>query len=142
VDAFQTHVQKDCVTLLERIHRALLPTRGAAVAIARVDPGARKIRFVGVGNIGAALVVNGELRHMASQNGTAGFVTHRITEFEYGFTGAPLLILHSDGVSTRWGLGGYPGLAAQHPSLVAGVLLRDQRRGRDDATVVALRATP
>ena len=46
---------------------------------------------------------------------------------------APLVILHSDGLTTRWDIAAYPGLAGQHPSLVAGVLLRDHRRGRDDA---------
>ena len=51
----------------------------------------------------------------------------------------PLVILHSDGVSARWDLAAYPGLVSQHPSLVAGVLLRDFKRGRDDASVVALR---
>lgn len=142
VEAFQTHLQKDCVPLVERIHAALLPTRGAAVAVARVDVAAQKIRFVGVGNIAGALVVDGELRHMVSNNGIAGHTAPRIREFEYGFSGAPLLVLHSDGLSTRWGFGGYPGLVAQHPSLIAGVLLRDHRRGRDDATVVALRVNP
>ncbi len=142
VETFRTHLERDCVTIVERIHHALMPTRGAAVAVARVDVAARCVRFVGVGNISAALVVDGEQRHMVSNNGTAGYTAPRIREFEYPFTGAPLLILHSDGLSARWTLAAYPGLAVQHPSLIAGVLLRDQRRGRDDATVVALRAAP
>ena len=59
--------------------------------------------------------------------------------FTYPFTGSPLIILHSDGLTSRWDLATYPGLAGQHPSLLAGVLLRDFRRGRDDASVVAMR---
>jgi hypothetical protein len=76
---------------------------------------------------------------MVSHNGTAGHLAPRIREFTYPFTGKPLVILHSDGLSTKWGLADYPGLAASHPSLIAGVLFRDHRRGRDDATVVAVR---
>ena len=49
------------------------------------------------------------------------------------------MILHSDGITGRWDLPAYPGLVAQHPSLLAGVLLRDHRRARDDASVVAMR---
>ena len=98
------------------------------------------VRFVGVGNIGAVLANGGEARRMASYNGTAGHVAPRIREFTYPFTGRPLVILHSDGLSARWEIDAYPGLAASHPSLVAGVLFRDHRRGRDDATVVAMRA--
>jgi hypothetical protein len=50
------------------------------------------------------------------------------------------VVLHSDGVTTRWDLTAYPGLVTQHPTLIAGVLLRDHRRNRDDASVVAMRA--
>jgi hypothetical protein len=66
-------------------------------------------------------------------------VAPRIREFTYDFSADPLVILHSDGLTTRWDLAAYPGLAGQHPSLIAGVLLRDHRRARDDASVVAMR---
>jgi hypothetical protein len=140
--AFADNIDKECVPLVEAIHRALAPTRGAALAVARIDGAARVIRFVGVGNIGAVLSNGGEARRMASYNGTAGHVAPRIREFTYPFTGRPLVILHSDGLSARWEIATYPGLAASHPSLVAGLLFRHHRRVRDDATVVAIRAAP
>ena len=76
---------------------------------------------------------------MVSHNGTVGHIAPRIREFTYDFAGNPLVILHSDGLTSRWDLAAYPGLASQHPSLIAGVLLRDHRRARDDASVVAVR---
>jgi anti-sigma regulatory factor (Ser/Thr protein kinase) len=139
--AFADNIDKECVPLVEAIHRALAPTRGAALAVARIDRDARVIRFVGVGNIGAVLSNGGEARRMASYNGTAGHIAPRIREFTYPFTGRPLVILHSDGLSARWEIAAYPGLAAGHPSLVAGLLFRRHRRDRDDATVVAMRTT-
>ena len=138
--AFADNIDKECVPLVEAIHRALAPTRGAALAVARIDKEARVVRFVGVGNIGAVLANGGEARRMASYNGTAGHVAPRIREFTYPFTSKPLVILHSDGLSARWEMDAYPGLAAGHPSLVAGLLFRHHRRDRDDATVVAMRA--
>jgi anti-sigma regulatory factor (Ser/Thr protein kinase) len=138
--AFADNIEKECVPLVEVIHRALASTRGAALAVARIDAGARVVRFVGVGNIGAVLASGSECRRMASYNGTAGHVAPRIREFTYPFTDRPLVILHSDGLSARWEIDTYPGLAANHPSLVAGVLFRDHRRARDDAAVVAMRA--
>jgi hypothetical protein len=140
VRAFADNIDKECVPLVEAIHRALAPTRGAALAVARIDREAQVVRFVGVGNIGAVLANGGEARRMASYNGTAGHVAPRIREFTYPFTGRPLVILHSDGLSARWEIAAYPGLAAGHPSLVAGLLFRHHRRDRDDATVVAMRA--
>jgi len=138
---FQDHAAEPCEQLMERMHRALGSTRGAALAIARIDAETRVVRFVGVGNISAALVSAGKTRRMVSHNGTAGYVAPRIREFIYEYTDGPLIILHSDGLTSRWDLSAYPGLTTQHPSLVAGVLLRDHRRGRDDASVVAIRPT-
>lgn len=140
IKTFTAHQNDDCVALVERIHRALAPTRGAAVAIARIDAVSRIIRYVGVGNIAGTLVSGGATRRMVSHNGTAGHIAPRIREFTYPFTVSPIVILHSDGLTTKWELDTYPGLATQHPSLIAGVLFRDHRRGRDDASIVAMRA--
>jgi anti-sigma regulatory factor (Ser/Thr protein kinase) len=137
---FHERIDDSCERLVEHMHRALMPTRGAAIAVARIDTVARTVRYVGVGNISGVLVSDGATRHMVSNNGTAGHVAPRIREFTYDFSGDPLVILHSDGLTAKWDLAGYPGLATQHPSLIAGVLLRDWRRGRDDASVVAMRA--
>jgi serine phosphatase RsbU (regulator of sigma subunit) len=139
VRTFLQHADEPCEDVVERIHRVLMPTRGAAVAVARIDEAARMVRYVGVGNICGTLVTAETSKHMVSHNGTAGHVAPRIREFTYNFASNPLLILHSDGLTSRWDLALYPGLASQHPSLIAGVLLRDHRRARDDASVVAVR---
>lgn len=137
---FKDHGNEDCVALVERMHRSLAPTRGAALALARIDVAEKIIRFVGVGNIAGALLSGADTRQMVSHNGTAGHVAPRIREFTYPFTNAPSVILHSDGVSNRWRIADYPGLAACHPSLIAAILFRDFRRGRDDATVAVMRS--
>jgi anti-sigma regulatory factor (Ser/Thr protein kinase) len=139
VQIFRQYADAPCVEIVERVHRALMPTRGAAVAVARIDDAARTIRYVGVGNICGTLVTGEGARHMVSHNGTAGHVAPRIREFTYDYASNPLVIMHSDGLTSRWDLASYPGLVTQHPSLIAGVLLRDHRRARDDASVVALR---
>jgi anti-sigma regulatory factor (Ser/Thr protein kinase) len=140
VEVFRVQADKPLPRLVEAIHRALAPTRGAAVAVTRIDRGARVVRFTGVGNIAGMLVIGAENRRMVSHNGTAGHVAPRIAEFTYPYAGAPMLILNSDGLTTRWDPAAYPGLTQAHPSVVAGVLYRDHRRGRDDATVVVLKA--
>ena len=140
VQLFQQHAAESCDQLAERLHRGLAPTRGGALAIARVDTAARHIRYVGIGNIVGIAFSDGTVRRMVSHNGTAGHIAPRIREFIYPFTAPPLIIMHSDGIGTRWDLTAYPGLALQHPSLIAGVILRDHRRERDDASVVVMRA--
>jgi hypothetical protein len=125
---------------MERVHRALLPTRGASVAIARIDAAAQQVRFVGIGNISAAVFTGGDTKRMVSNSGIAGHLAPRIREFTYPYAAAPAVMLHSDGLSNRWDLNEYPGLGMAHPSLIAGVLFRDFRRGKDDASVVCMRA--
>lgn len=126
--------------LLERIHGALRPTRGAAVAVAEIDPPAQVLRFAGIGNIAAAVVPDhGPLRRLVSLAGTAGHEVRKISEFSYPWSSQSVLVMHSDGLQTQWSFDPYPGLRERHPSLIAGVLYRDYVRGRDDATVVVAR---
>jgi hypothetical protein len=123
--------------LLERIHGALRPTRGAAVAVAEVDANARILRFVGVGNIAGTVVSpSNPVRHLVSYAGTAGHQARKIQEFTYPWSPDSLLVMHSDGLISHWSFDAYPGLMLRHPSVIAGVLFRDFTRGRDDVTVV------
>jgi anti-sigma regulatory factor (Ser/Thr protein kinase) len=119
-------------------HKALGGSRGAALAIAHVSaPG--RVRYAGVGNIAGAIVDAESSRGLASQNGTVGVQIRRVQEFDYELNDGGILVMHSDGLSNRWSLTDYYGLASRHPALIAGVLYRDFMRGRDDATIVVVK---
>jgi hypothetical protein len=126
-------------TLMNDMHAALRPTRGAAAAVARIDMLGEVVTFAGIGNIAAHLVGGAERRQLVSHNGIVGSNVRKVQEFGAPWSDSALLILHSDGLGSRWRLEDYPGLAACHPALVAGVLYRDCSRGRDDVTVLAVR---
>jgi anti-sigma regulatory factor (Ser/Thr protein kinase) len=125
--------------LVERAHLAMRPTRGAALAMARVTSENGICSFCGVGNISACLLSRGQSRSLVSTAGILGHQVHRIKEFQYPFSEDTLCIMHSDGLATRWRLDDYPGLESAHPALVAGVLYRDYSRQRDDTVVCAVR---
>lgn len=133
--AFEGMRTADCVEAMEKLHRVLAPTRGGAAAVAFIDRSHRMVRFVGVGNISAAVVSEGQMRRMVSHNGILGHAAPRIREFTYPFGADVSLILHSDGLSTKWEVSDYPGIMTQHPGLLAAALMRDHRRSRDDASV-------
>jgi hypothetical protein len=120
-------------------HSRLRPTRGAALAIADIRLSEGRVAFSGAGNISGAIVSDSQIRRMVSMNGTAGQEIRSPQEFFYPWQPDSLLILHSDGINTHWSLDRYPGLSHRHPTLIASVLFRDFRRGRDDATVVVVR---
>jgi anti-sigma regulatory factor (Ser/Thr protein kinase) len=124
---------------VDRAHRALTATRGAAVAAAHVARNA-VVHYAGVGNIAGTVVTSSQSRGLFSQNGTVGLQMRGVRQLDYEWPERALLIMHSDGVSNRWSLDAYEGLIGRHPAVVAAVLLRDFGRGRDDATVVVVRS--
>jgi hypothetical protein len=123
--------------LLERAHRRMAGTRGGAVAFARHD-GQGLLRFAGIGNISASLVGEESSRGLASHPGIVGAQFRKAHAFDYPHVAGKLLVMHSDGLQSRWRLGDYPGLWQRHPAVIAALLHRDYCRGRDDATVLVL----
>jgi anti-sigma regulatory factor (Ser/Thr protein kinase) len=136
VAAFDSSSTLAPVTVIDRVHRGLMHTRGAAVAAARIDTGTGSLTYAGVGNISATIEGSGDARHLVSLHGTAGHQVRRLQEFTYPWTADDLLVMHSDGVTAHWTLKAYPGLKQRDALTIAAVLLRDFSRGRDDATVV------
>jgi anti-sigma regulatory factor (Ser/Thr protein kinase) len=126
---------------IHAIHSGLRSTRGAALAIAKVDRELGEVRFAGVGNISGVILnpVTGRGTSMVSHNGTVGHTLWKVQEFKYPWSSNSTLLLHSDGLGTHWHLERYPGLMARHPALLAGILYRDFRRSRDDVTVLVVR---
>lgn len=140
-ELFAGHPEVGPVDLMRRLHDGLRPTRGAAGAIVEVDGRRGSVRYCGVGNIAATILVNGATRSLVSHHGTLGHDARKIAEFHYPWVTGALLVLNSDGLVSNWTLAGYPGLSERAVSLIAAILYRDFRRQRDDATVVVLRGS-
>jgi anti-sigma regulatory factor (Ser/Thr protein kinase) len=140
---FDKHWRSSPVDTLHALHAGLRATRGAAIAIARVDVAQRRVIYAGVGNIvGAIIGSDGQSRRMISHNGTVGHIAPRIQAFDYPLTdpATATIVMHSDGIATNWSPAAYPGLFAAHPAMIAAVLYRDFTRNRDDATILAARS--
>jgi hypothetical protein len=127
--------------ILLDIHDALKKTRGAAAAIARIDLARRLVTFAGVGNISATVIGPGTRRGLASHNGTLGHHVGRVQEFTVPWNHDNILVMNSDGLSSRWDLDSYPGIRSKSPGTIAAVLHRDFSRLRDDVTVLVAKAS-
>ena len=127
--------------MMRSMHVALRNTRGAALSVTVVDQSRRTARFCGVGNVDGRIVTVDTNRHLIPQNGIVGHTMPRPEAADVEWPADGRLVMHSDGISSRWRADRYPGLLARHPSLLAGVLFRDFARDRDDATVLVLRNT-
>ncbi|HWM96179.1 MAG TPA: anti-sigma regulatory factor [Streptosporangiaceae bacterium] len=123
--------------LLERVHRRMSGTRGGAVGIVRID--GQLARFAGLGNVAASIVSGGQRKSMVSIPGIAGHQARTIRQFEYEAPPGSAVIVHSDGISSRWEAAALPGIESRDPLLIAAVVLAEAGIHRDDAGVLVLK---
>lgn len=123
--------------IIVRTHDALKKTRGAAMSVAIIDHERLVMTYAGIGNVTAVLLTGQSSRTLLSQNGTLGAVLPRTPqEYTFPISRETLLLMFSDGLTTKASPIGYPGLQSRHPALITGVLYRDFSRRRDDASVM------
>lgn len=139
VEIFGKYSDLEPAAVLERMNEALRPTRGAAVAIAELDPGKKTVTYTGIGNISASILSHDTSTSLVSMNGMVGGPTRSGRVFSYPWPRDGVLVMFSDGLKSQWQIKRYAGLVDRHPGLIAGILYRDNARGSDDATVVAVR---
>lgn len=143
IRALKDHPSAPAIEILDLANRSARGTRGAAAAAAGVDLAQGMLTYCGLGNISGSLVTRqGTSRSMISQHGILGADQRRIQPFHYPWNGMGVLVMHSDGLQTRWDLSKYPGLLARDPGVIASVLYRDHARGRDDVSVVVATTDP
>ncbi|MDN3358252.1 SpoIIE family protein phosphatase [Actinomadura sp. DC4] len=140
----------DTAGLLREIDVGLRVTRGAAAAIAQIDGWSRQLSFAGMGNVTGRLFRPGADQMLVSRPGILGANhgvgvaarprLHRVVAADWAAPAS--LILHTDGITSRWNAGDYPGADRHHPAVLAALIWRDALRGNDDATVVVVRTSP
>jgi anti-sigma regulatory factor (Ser/Thr protein kinase) len=125
--------------MIQRAHGPLRSTRGAAMAVAQVDICRSRVLYAGIGNVTGLISSHGASRYMVSYAGIVGHEMRRIQEFTYHLPADSILVMYSDGLTSRWSMESHPGLQAHDLSLIAGMLYRLYTRDRDDATVLVAR---
>lgn len=149
--AFAEAPHGDLRETLQAVHRALQTTRGAAVCALRIDmapnmaeptadnTAAGTVSYTGAGNIVGRVLSGVFDKSVITQHGTAGLQIRKPDITSLPLPAHALVVLHSDGLETRWTVDRIRPLLQRDPTLVAAVLLRDHTRHRDDATVVVIR---
>lgn len=138
-ETFEARTALAPADMIDAMHVALRPTRGAALAVSTLRFDTGEMRFAGVGNISACLEINGAPKQFISHNGIVGHNVRKVQEFVLPCQDGALYVMNSDGLGRQWNIDAYRGLRLCHPALIAGVLYRDFSRGRDDVTVLVAR---
>ena len=127
----------DPAAAVARAHSRMGHTRGGALAVVQVT--GRLVRFCGLGNVAAVIMANGTRKSMLSVPGIAGHQARAIRQFEYDAPPGAAVILHSDGLSSRWSPDSLPGVTGRDPLVAAAALLAEAGTHRDDASVLVLK---
>jgi anti-sigma regulatory factor (Ser/Thr protein kinase) len=138
VDAVLAEPAAEPAVLLERVHRRISHTRGGAIGIVQLT--GQLARFAGLGNVAGWILADGGRTGMASVPGIVGHQARAFRQFEYTVPAGAAVILHSDGLSSRWDALSLPGLAGRDPLLIAAVLLAEAGVHRDDAGILVVAA--
>ena len=139
LDVFSRKPDLEPAALIETMHAAMRSTRGAAVLAVRLDAIRNSLTCAGVGNIAGYIMSTPKPRGVVSMNGIVGHQLPSVKSFSYDCAPQDLIILHSDGLTTHWKLEDFPGLASRSSSVIAGMMYKAFKRGKDDATVVVVR---
>ena len=122
-----------------RANDLMRPTRGGALAVCRLRPD--RVEYLSIGNVSGRVVNAADERGMVGTSGTMGLkaVPPRIRPASLGWAPGGVLVLWTDGLTSRVQVSERPGLLGHHPAVVAATLYRQHSRERDDATIVVLR---
>ena len=129
--------QPDPVAQLRQIHLDIKKTRGAVATVVSIDLVNKSLEYSGVGNITMKIVDEGKAKSCSTYNGIVGHIipgslNNHPALFE---PKKEILVMHSDGLSSRWDLKKYPGITDHHGMVICAALYKDFDRGNDDTTV-------
>jgi anti-sigma regulatory factor (Ser/Thr protein kinase) len=136
VDAVLGEPSAEPAALVERAHRQISHTRGGAISVVQLAGG--RARYAGLGNVAGWILADGARTGMAAVPGIAGHHARTFRQFEYPVPPGAAVILHSDGLTSRWDSLSLPGLTQRDPLLIAAVLLAEAGVHRDDAGVLVV----
>ncbi|MBI2809375.1 MAG: SpoIIE family protein phosphatase [Candidatus Melainabacteria bacterium] len=135
VKRFKENLGKPPSVVMKAIHTSLRGGRGAVGALAQIDHEHGKIYFCGLGNISAIVKRETDRKYLTSLNGTLGYEARKFMECVEQWTSDSVLIMHSDGLSTKT----FEDLHSVHeqaPPIIAAWLYQKYSKGTDDSSIL------
>ncbi len=133
------HFDRPLDQIFRGVGRACRATRGVVMALARFDWERGRLAFASVGNIEVRIFPHSEPFHFFIRRGVIGLNAPNAVVTEHPWLPEHMLVLHSDGLRTRWGWKDFPRLADQPATTLAREFLRLLAKEEDDATVIVVK---
>lgn len=126
--------------LLAGCHEALRATRGAAMAIVRVDRQAGTLTHVALGNVETRIATAEKVLHPIPVYGIVGAQARKLRAEVLPWSPGNLLVMHTDGLDDRFGLS--PIARHREPQGLANALIASHGRDTDDQLVLVVKDAP
>jgi anti-sigma regulatory factor (Ser/Thr protein kinase) len=142
IKAFIRSKAEDAVDILRDIHDAVKKTRGLVATIAIADFKSQTWNICGIGNINTRIYRGLENKTYTPYNGIIGMnIPRTMKSTTVPYLKHQIIIMHSDGLRTRWNLSDLMSIIKQNSGVIAASLYKDNIRGTDDATVLVGKIT-
>lgn len=124
----------DVDQIVSGLHSHLHGTRGVVAGLIRIDRLRHRLAFCGVGNIDARIIGEPPM-HPTSLDGIIGLNVRKVKKFEYSYDSLKAVVLHSDGISSKFNTPDYS-MVCKQPQAVAEQILAECGKHHDDATIL------
>ena len=141
IDTAEAHAARPLIEIVEECHRRLLPTRGAALSLARWSAPLRRLEWIGVGNV-EGLVLQPAAgagigrERLLLRSGLVGVNLPLLRVQAVEVPGDGRLIFATDGIGREFDRGLDP---SDPPQTLADRILVRSFKGDDDALVLVVR---
>ncbi|GAA3784521.1 ATP-binding protein [Flavobacterium ginsengiterrae] len=137
IKAFKQTIESDPVAVLRDIHTKVKKSRGLVATIASVDYKTEVWNICGIGNINTRIYNGLENKTYTPYNGIIGHnIPRTLNNTIVPYKKHQIIIMHSDGLRTRWNLNELTSIVKQSPGIIASSLYKENIRGTDDATIL------
>lgn len=127
--------------IIKALHTPMKNTRGAVVNVTGINLKNQVLSYCGVGNIAGRLITPADpVKSLISYNGIVGHnIPGSLNNHQIPWPQNCLLVMHSDGIKSKWDISRYRELFRQDTSLVAAMIYKYFNRGSDDSLVLVCR---
>jgi anti-sigma regulatory factor (Ser/Thr protein kinase) len=141
IKEFAEHDNLSPAESIEEMHARIKGTRGAVGMVFHMDNIGNSISFTGLGNISARLIGGGKSKSCISYNGIIGYTIPSRNSLKSNVIPwqDEIMVIHSDGLKTRWELTHLPKIQDHDASIIAAAIYKDFTRDNDDLLVIVLK---
>lgn len=133
------HFDQPFENILKGVDRACRATRGVVMALARFDWDINEITFVSIGDVSVRVINSPQKINFLIKRGIIGVSYIKPIINRKKWDNSYVLILYSDGISSKWRWEDFSYLFEKSPEIIAKEMLIKLGKENDDATVLIVR---